>query len=250
MPVQLDFDKSEIRDKIFSKKDTNHKGSKIVFVPREVTAENIDQICEVYAEVRENKFETVVVVEPYLGQLDKAIPLISDEIYQTPFGNVPADDNLRQDFCDEEDDFFIDDQGRHPDMGCFSHLGIVKCFREDFKGVSLQLADERPAIVRELVFVLKEVLAYRNVLLVFCCELNPDNANEFEQIKTVVFGNDMSGLMNYTFSGRSKIDGAGVFVAGVSVARAWELDIHFLSDKYEYLNGCSLLAGSAGFIKE
>lgn len=249
MPEKLNYDKEAIREMIFSNEITRHRGSKIIFVPRSVTNENIQQICDVYAEVRENKFESVVVVEPYHGQLDKAIPLLSDPEFKTQFGTVPADENLRQDFCDEEDDFFIDDEGRHSDMGAHNHLGIVKCFRDDFKGVSLQLADERPAIVRELVFVLKEVLAYRNVLLVFCCDLNPDNANEFEQIKTVVFSNDMSGLMNYTFSGRSKIDGAGVFVAGVTVAREWELDIDFLSEKYVHLNGCSMLAGSAGFAK-
>lgn len=250
MSKSLNLDKEAIREKIFNKKDTRHRGSKIVFVPRSVTPDNIDQVCEVYAEVRENKFETVVVVESYHGELDKAIPMPSDSEFKTPFGPVPANDQMRQDFCDEEDDFFIDDQGKHDRMGVNDHLGIIKCFRDDFDGVSIQLSDERPAIVRELVYVLKEVLAYRNVLLVFCCSLSPDNMNEFEQIKTVVRTNDISGLMNYTFSGRSKIAGAGVFVAGVSVAREWELDIDFIGEDYEYTGGCSMLAGSAGFVKE
>ncbi len=249
MSKSLNLDKETIREKIFSHKETRHRGSKIVFAPRSVTPENIDEVCEAYAEVRENKFETVIVVESYHGELDKAIPMISDMEFKTPFGPVPGNEQMRQDFCDEEDDFFIDDEGKHEHMGVYNHLGVVKCFRDDFDGVCIQLADERPAIVRELVYVLKEVLAYRNVLLVFCCSLSPDNMNEFEQIKTVVRTNDISGLMNYTFSGRSKIEGAGVFVAGVSVAREWELDIDFIGEKYEHAQGCSMLAGSAGFKK-
>lgn len=250
MSNSLKLDKETIREMILKQKETRHKGSKIVFVPRQVTDENIDEIAEIYAEVRENKFETVVVVEPYLGELDKAIPLPSDPEFKTPYGTVAANEQLRQDFCDEEDDFFIDDQGKHEHMGVYNHLGIIKCFKEDFDGVCVQLADERPAIVRELAYVLKEVLAYRNVLLVFCCSLSPDNINEYEQIRTVVKNDNISGLMNYTFSGRSKIEGAGVFVTGVSVAREWELDIDFIGEKYEHVEGCSIIAGTAGFVKE
>ena len=243
-------DQQSVCDKIFQSAETKQKGSKILFLPRNVTPENIDQICEVYSEVRENKFETVVVVEPYFGQLDKAIPLISDLQFQTDYGPVSANEQLRDDFCDEEDDFFIEDEGRHPGMGVYDHLGIVKCFKEDILGVSVQLADERPAIVRELVYVLQEILAYRNALLVFCCDLNSEYTDEFEHINTLLEQQNTSNLMNYTFSGDSKIEGAGVFVAGVHVAHAWELEIVFFNEAYRHQRGTSLIAGSAGFAKE
>lgn len=119
----------------------------------------------------------------------------------------------------------------------------------DFNAVCIQMADESPAIVRELSSVLSELTFGRNVLVVFCCDLDPDYINEFEQIKTILHGKNQSELLNYAFSGRSKIYGAGVFISGVKVAHDWQLDLVFINEKFEHMKGNSLIAGFAGFPK-
>lgn len=246
----ISFTKEQVQKNLKALPETRSNGVKMLFAPCHISDKNLEQVCNIYREVQDFDFDTVVIVEPFRGKLPKKIPMPSFDSFETPFGNVPANDKLREEFCDEDDDFFIDDSGVHDTMSYMDHLAMLKLVMGgEFDAVSIQLADESTSIVRELSSVLTELMFGRNVLVVFCCDLDPDYVNEFEQIRTILAGGDYSHLMNYTNSGDSKIDGVGVFIAGVLVARDWELDVTFLNEKFEHMKGNSLIGGFAGFSK-
>lgn len=244
------YTKEQVKAHLEALPNTRSNGVRLLFVPTHITEQNLEQVCNVYREVQDYAFDTVVIVEPYRVALPKKIPMASFAEFFTPFGSVPANEKLRDEFCDEDDDFFIDDSGVHPNMSFNDHLGLLKIMMDhEFSAVSVQLADDSTSIVRELSSVISELIFGRNILVIFCCDLQPDYINEFEQMRSILTSGDISYLMNYTNSGNSKIDGVGVFVAGAMVAKDWEIDITFLTEKFEHLRGNSLIAGFAGFPK-
>lgn len=242
--------KKEIIDKLESVEGETREGARILFVPRQVNETNFDQVSAAYRQVMGNRYDTVVILEPYKGELSKKIPMISGEQIKTPFGVTPINERLRDEFCDEEDDFFIDDSGWHENMSLYYHLPFIQCIQDDLSVVSVQLADESPAIVKELAYAMREVLSGRNTLIVICTELNAHYDAEHEKVKEIIQANHLSELMNFLYSGDSKIDGVGVFITGVFVANDWELGIEFLNGKYGGQEGTSWLVGTAGFMQE
>ncbi|MEX0780623.1 MAG: AmmeMemoRadiSam system protein B [Balneolales bacterium] len=245
--MKITFKKKELQNLLQKKSRQQHDGIRILFVPLLVTDKNFELVSEIYGQLIGNNYETIVIIEPVKGDLAKKIPMPSASEFKTQFGIVPVNEELRNEFCDEEDDFFIDDSGLHGQMSLFDHLALMQCAKEDFSAVSVQLADERLEIVDEITYVFRELLAARNVLIICACDLSTEHSDEFKRIKEVIDNNDTSGLKNFLYSGQSKIEGMGVFLTGVNIAKDWELDIEFLNGDYHQREGNSLITGYAGF---
>ena len=217
---------------------------RLLFAPEEINEENFERVCDIYSRLDMSNYDTVVIVESYDKKLDKKLPMASNSFFETPLGKVPVNDYMRNEFCDEDDDFFIHDEAFTKDMSLFQQLMFLQTLSDDFEALSVQIADSDPAIVKEIGYVLEEVLASRSALLIFCCELDNDRKSEFEKVVKLVESQNESGLMNYLNSGESHIKGTTSFIAGVIVANKWKLDLHFLRGRYEDYNG-SLLTGYA-----
>jgi len=223
-----------------------HEGSneqiRLLFAPVEINDENFEQACDIYSRLDMSNYDTIVVVESYDEKLDKKLPMASNSFFETPLGNVPVNDYMRNEFCDEDDDFFIHDEAFDKDISLFQQLMFLQTLSDNFKALSVQIADPDPAIVKEIGYVLEEVLASRKALIVFCCELDNKRKKEFSKIVKLVEENNQSGLMNYLNSGESYIKGTTAFIAGVIVAKKWGLDLNFLRSKYEDYTGSLLTA--------
>ncbi|MDZ7694225.1 MAG: AmmeMemoRadiSam system protein B [Balneolaceae bacterium] len=217
---------------------------RLIFAPTRINHDNFDRACDIYSRLDPTNYDTIVIVESFGKVLEKKLPMPSNKFFETPLGRVPINDFLRNEFCDEEDDFYIHDEGFSKDMSLFQQLMILQCACSNFSVLSVQVADDEPAIVKELAFVLEEVLSSHNVLLVFCCDLDNARKAEYKKVKQMIQNKNQSGLMNYLNSGESKIDGTSSFIAGILVATAWDLNLHFLNGEYEEYKG-SLITGYA-----
>ncbi|MDX1637591.1 MAG: AmmeMemoRadiSam system protein B [Balneolaceae bacterium] len=215
---------------------------RLVFTPTRINHDNFDRACDIYSRIDPENYDTVMIVETFDRVLEKKLPMPSNKYFETPLGRVPVNDFLRNELCDEDDDFYIHDEGYSKDMSLFQQLMILQCVCGDFSVLSIQIADEDPAIVKELAFALEEVMASRNALLVFCCELDNARKQEFQKVKDIIEKDNQSGLMNYLNSGESKITGTTSFIAGVLVADAWDLALNFLDSEYEDYRGNLLTA--------
>lgn len=217
---------------------------RLLFVPTRINHDNFENACDIYSRIDSENYDTIVVVETYGKVLEKKLPMPSNKYFETPLGKVKVDDFLRNELCDEDDDFYICDEGFSQDMSLFQQLTMLQCICKKFSVLSIQIADGNPEIVKELASVLQEVLASRNVLIVSCCNLDNARKKEFTKAKDIIRNYNQSELMNYLNGGESKIEGAPSFIAGVLIANAWDLDLNFLDEEYEDYTG-NLLAAFA-----
>lgn len=202
---------------------------KILFVPDHASGSD-KQIQQVYKTIDGATFDTVVFVESRIMDITKKIPMPSIAEFDTESGSFMVNDALRNEFCDEDDDFFIDNSAHGKDMQIYRHLPLLKSAIGEFKVVSVPICDDDPAIVRELDYVLSEIMGGRNILLVVACSMPSDNAN-VQQLYELVNSGDISNLMNRVNSGDCGMSGSAAFMGGVLIAKSWELSVKFLSAK-------------------
>lgn len=210
-----------------SKRTGTSETVRLLFSPFNVNESNINEVFDLYSNLEKNDFDTVVVVEAHPGSSEKKLPMPSFKSVSTSLGEVVANDKLRNDFCDEDDDFFIDDAAFDDDVSLYNQLMLLQCSLDDFTILSIQLTDEGSFTVKELAYALEEILAQKNALIVFCCELNSEHREEFEQVIQLYDNDNMTGLMNYLNSGESSIDGVSAFISGLIVAKKWGLKLNF-----------------------
>ncbi|MDR9418394.1 AmmeMemoRadiSam system protein B [Gracilimonas sp.] len=233
----------EIKEHIKNAKhlNTNSEHVRMLFVPNNIDEDNFSELCATYKTVVNQKFDTVVVIESYTGHLQKKLAMPSNKMFETRFGEVAVNDYLRNEFCDEEDDFFIADEGYSKDMSLYTQLPILQASFDDFDVVSLQIGDYDPAIIRELAFTLDELLLYKNALIVFCCDVPASNPEELKKLRSLVVDNNESGLMHYLNSNEKTVNGARAFMSGILVARSWGYEIELL----DYIETASNICGYA-----
>lgn len=232
----------EIRAHINKAGNTNKDADRVrmIFVPNEVTEKNFSELCSTYKTLDGQNFDTVVIIESYTGSLNKKLAMPSNTTFETRFGEVRVNDFLRNEFCDEEDDFFIYDEGFSREMSLFNQLPVLQSRFDQFDVLSLQIGDYDPAIVRELAFTLDELLMNRNALLVFCCDIPVSDQKELDTLRKYVVDRNDSGLLHYLNSSDKKVQGARAFMTGVLVARSWNLNIELLDHLSKASNICGV----------
>jgi AmmeMemoRadiSam system protein B len=231
-----EFSASEIEEELKKAHARNggmNDAIRLIFAPSRIDEENLSRAASVYSRLRPNGYDTVIVVEELGEVLGKKLQMPSNNAYKTPLGEVLVNDNLRNEFCDEDDDFFIDDSGFHPDLSLFQQLMMLQKSLRDFDVLNIQIADEGQYIIKELVSAMDELLPSRRVLLIFCCDLQVTDRQKFEEIKSFVEAKSHSGLFNLLNRNTSVMKGAAAFTAGILVAHRWQLQIRFLDDVQE-----------------
>jgi len=202
---------------------------RFLFVPTRITKDSLSEAAAVYSMIDGLSYDTVIVVESFEKRLDKRLSMPSVDSFETHLGNVPANDYLRNEFCDEDDDFFINDEAHTQSMSLYDQLPMLQCALDDFKVVSIQIAEEEPDIVLELAAVLEEITATRNALIVFCCDLASADQKFIDKIEKLISASNRSYILNFLKTDAQKIWGKGPLVTGMLMAHSWELDIHFMN---------------------
>lgn len=218
---------------------------RVLFSPQSITEQNIEEVSALYGRLGANDFDTVVVIESQPSDSLKKIPMPSHKSFSTPLGEVVVNDKLRNEFCDEDDDFFIDDNAWDENLSLYHQLMMLQSSIDKFSVVSIQITDESSFIVKELAGVLEEILATRNGLIIFCCDLDSKRKDELKKIIQLNESGNQSGLMNYLNSEDSHIQGKGAFIAGLMVAGAWGLKLNFLAMQDSSMPITNLLSGYA-----
>lgn len=202
--------------------------TRLLFVPQKVTAQNFELVCKMYSQVGPVDFNTVVIIESTPGEAEKKLAMPTFKKIETQFGEINANIKLRNDFADEDDDFFLNDDAFDETVSMFQQLPILQCVLNDFSVLHIQITDERPPFIKELAAALQEILPSRNALLVICCDLS--DQQEINQIQKLLDDGNISGFLNRLNRGETKIDGIGALAAGLLVSNKWGLGVKFESD--------------------
>ena len=198
---------------------------RILFSPVSINRSNFEQVCNIYSHIGKKDFDTVVVIESSPGTFDKKLQMPSNKEFETSIGSVYVNDRLRNEFCDEDDDFFIEDSSYSSDLSLYNQLMMLQCTLDDFSVLSLQITDESEFIIKELAGALEEILASKNALIVFCCNLD-DNREATEKIFRLAEDKNKSGLINFLNTEGNHFDGIGSLYTGLMVSEDWGLKVH------------------------
>lgn len=245
-PSQPALSRGELTSHLQQQPFAGHEGVRMLFVPPRLTPHNVAQLAWVYRQIGRTQYDTVVICEQGNHNASRKIALFGGSHAETPLGRVPLDDQLRDDFCDEEDDFFIDEQPDLARSGFFDQLTMLQLTQESFRVTGLQLNDDSPPIVEELTYVLREIMPTMNSLLVFCCSMPMEEQHEFDRLRQAVHAGNDTPLFHTVYGKRHRIAGAGVFLSGVLAARQRERQIRFGPEELAR-KADNLLAGYAAF---
>ena len=245
-PFPLALTREELSSQLQQQPFSGHEGVRMLFVPPRLTARNAPQLAWVYRQIGRTRYDTVVICEQGNRNASRKIAVFGGSYADTPLGQVPFDEQLRDDFCDEEDDFFIDEQPDLSQSGFFDQLTMLQLTQESFRVTGLQLNDDSPPIVEELTYVLREIMPTMNSLLVFCCSMPLEEQIESERLKQAVQTGNDTPLFHTVYGKRHRIGGAGVFLSGVLAARQRDRQIRFGPEELAIKAG-NLLAGYAAF---
>lgn len=216
---------------------------RLLFTPREITQGNLRQVCEIYGAILNDSFDTVVLLNDSTQELEKPICMSDHKFYETPFGRIPVNDALRNEFADEEDDFFILNEGFDERVGLNDQLMMLQAALDEFNVVNIEISNnERPSIIRELAFVLQEVLEQRNALIVVSVDLEAAAIDIFKKLNSLMTNWDRSHFLNTLWQETTNIHGKSGFMAGVLVAKSWHCWTDFIRP-FENNEDESLLAG-------
>lgn len=223
------FSLKQIQEGISKFEPSAQNRVRILFVEEHIDESNFESACKLYSNLKGTSYDDVIVLERLGHNHNKLLPMVSNTTFITPLGPVEVNDQLRNDFCDEDDDFFIDDAGYSDRMCIYDHLMMLQGVLGEFRTVSIQIADERPSIVRELASAVTELLRERNALIIVCSSITNSKPEILDNVRTMIDEHEFSRLLNYLNTGDAGIVGRGPFAAGVLVSYNWELVNHLTS---------------------
>jgi len=242
----LPFSREELLGRIDAHPYCGQDGIRMIFLPPRLTEQNVDEFTYIYRQIKDTGYEVAVIVEQDQFVSHRKLPALPGNTVRTEFGTLRMEERLRDDFCDEEDDFFIREKTDFSHLGFFDHVSMLQLVQKDIAVLGLQMLDESPPLVQELTFVLKEILPFKNALTIFCCELPARHQKIYQTLRNVIMEGNDTRLLNLIYSGESQIKGAGIFLAGLSTVRAREREIRFFRDQASDPDQ-NLLAAHAGF---
>lgn len=223
---------------------------RLLFTPKQITDQNFDEVCRIYAGIQGCDFDTVVVIESHPGSAEKKLPMPSFKYLDTKLGRVYANDKLRNDFADEDDDFFLNDEAFDEEAGLWHQLMMLQSTLNEFTVLSIQITDENSFIVKELAYAIEEILAAKNALIICCCDLPEGSSDELRRVLEYLEKDNVSAILNYLNGDTSTIDGVGSFITGLLVAKKWGLKLEFPALNKDYDISKSPALGYASLQKQ
>ena len=166
--------------------------------------------------------QTAVVVSPSHHGSFGRLSICQTDTYHTPLGDVPVNDALRNELCDEDDDIFVDDTGHYHTEGADVQLPFLqRVLGDGFDVVPIVMGEESPAFCRELGSAVGEVLYGKRAVVIGSADLvAADSDAALGKLRDAIESYHTSELMNLMGSEQVKIEGMGAVITTVLAAQA------------------------------
>jgi AmmeMemoRadiSam system protein B len=173
-----------------------------------------------YALLRGVDLDTVLVISPsHHGEFGR-LSICQTDAYHTPLGDVPVNDHLRNELCDEDDDIFLDDTGHYHTEGADVQLPFLqRVLGDGFDAVPIVMGEETPAFCRELGHAVGEVMYAKRALVVGSCDLLEGDAEALARLREAIEGFEESELMYLLGSETVRVEGMGALITTLIAAR-------------------------------
>ncbi len=173
-----------------------------------------------YQQLKGDDLDTVVIVSPsHTGEFGR-LSICQTDLYRTPLGDVPVNDLLRNELCDEDDDIFLDDTGHYHTEGADVQLPFLQCvLKTAFDVVPIVMGEESPAYCLELGGAIGEVLYAKRSIVVGSADLLSSEPGALERFRSAIETFNDSELMHILGSESVKLEGAGAVITTMIAAR-------------------------------
>lgn len=173
-----------------------------------------------YALLRGADLQTVVLISPsHTGEFGR-LSICQTDHYWTPLGDVPVNDALRHELCDEDDDIYLDDTGHFHVEGADVQLPFLQeVLRGGFDVVPIVMGEESPAFCRELGTAVGEVLYGRRAVVVGSADVVGAEAGALDRLRDAIESFDESELMHLLASDTVRVEGMGSVITTLIAAK-------------------------------
>ena len=173
-----------------------------------------------YALLRGLDSETAIVISPSHHGPFGRLSICQTDQYHTTLGDVPVNDHLRNELCDEDDDIFLDDTGHYHTEGADVQLPfLMRVLGGGFDTVPIVMGEESPAFCRELGGAVGEVMYGKRAVVVGSCDLVAGDAEGFEALRAGIESFDESELMHLMGSETVQVEGMGALITTLLAAQ-------------------------------
>ena len=175
---------------------------------------------EAYRLLQDAEVDTALVISPsHHGDFGR-LSICQVDAYRTPFGDIPVNDHLRNELCDEDDDIFLDDTGHYHTEGADVQLPFLQVALGDgFDTVPIVMGEESPAYCRELGHAVGEVMYAKRAVVVGSCDLLGGDEESLDALRRAIEAFDEGELMHLLGSEAVPVEGMGVLITTVIAAR-------------------------------
>ena len=192
-----------------------------LIVPDSNRASGGETAAAAYRLLRGAAVDTAIVISPSHHGAFGRLSICQTDGYHTPLGEVPINDHLRNELCDEDDDIFLDDTGHYHTEGADVQLPFLqRALGGDFDAVPIVMGEESPAYCRELGAAVGEVMYAKRAVVVGSCDILEAEADGLGALRDALEAMDESGLMHLLGSETVKVEGMGALITTLIAAKA------------------------------
>lgn len=167
----------------------------IVLVPNTPSMAGGIVSADVYKSLSATNYDTVISIAPSAMGEFKRITVCSLDHYTSPLGDVPVDDRVRNELCDEDDDIFLDDTGHFSYTGIDVQLPFLQSVLGEFSVVPLVMGSETVDLCKELGSAVGEIMFNRNTLTVVCVDILKASPKGMELFRQALIDLDVPRMM-------------------------------------------------------
>lgn len=175
---------------------------------------------EVYSTLKDEDYDNVILIAPSHSGAFHKLTICTLDQYHTPFGDLPVNDKVRNELCDEDDDIFLDDTGHYHTEGVDVQLPFLQSvLQEGFDIVPIIMGNESPAYCKELGIAVGEVMYGRRTLIIATADVQEATEEAMHDFITFFESFDVNRLMPLLNSETVRMLGKGaVLVALIAAA--------------------------------
>lgn len=139
----------------------------------------------VFKTIAGKSYDTVILVSSSHTGPFKRMTICNLDAYRTPLGDVPINEKVCHELCDEDDDIYLDDQGHFHNKGIDVQLPFLQTALDDFDIVPIVMGEETPEFCKELGAAIGEIMFNRSTLVVASVDVLASTKEEMEKFQTL-----------------------------------------------------------------
>jgi AmmeMemoRadiSam system protein B len=175
---------------------------KTLLVPHDNYRYAIQSMAAAYAQIDGLRYDLALFIAPTVDQFNR-LAMSGYGFFETPLGNMELSDYVRNEFCDEDDDFFISEDGLPKGSSIEVQLPFIQrtlVQEKPIKIVPLLVGNQTIDLCNEAAAAAAEIMLSKNVLIVAANNFHAPkkNASLIEDYLKALEAQDYSALMRIT----------------------------------------------------